>query len=259
MKVYMYGRHSTGKQSATEDVQREACERHYKLVLKPKGATSAGWFYDPAVSGSKGFADRPAGVQVWVSARKGDYILVSHLDRAFRSLIDGANCIEAMKQKGVHFVALDLGLDTSTVMGEFALHIFLAAAQMQRRYIAERTREVIQHKIAMGKPHAAQRTGAPIGWRQSGLGWIECPDERAQVEKLCAMRDSGMSPARIEQAINKPDLRSQFVRRYAVSKRWTPRYIRLAFRARDLGYPKCFLNSRSRRQPADHTPELVEP
>jgi DNA invertase Pin-like site-specific DNA recombinase len=254
MDVYLYGRHSTGKQSATEDVQRAACEGFFKNTLKPKGGKLVGWFYDPAVSGGKGFADRPAGVQVWVSAAKGDYVVVSHLDRAFRSLIDGANCVEAMKQRGVHFVALDLGLDTSTPMGEFALHIFLAAAQMQRRYIAERTREVIQHKLAMGKPHAAQRTGSPIGWRQSGLGWIEAPDEREQVEKLCAMRDSGMSVPRIEQAISKPELRGQFVRRYAGSKRWTPRYIRLAFKAKALGYPKCFLNSRQRRQPADQTP-----
>ena len=255
MNVFLYGRHSTAKQSATEDVQRAACEAYFKHTLKPKGGVLAGWHYDAAVSGGTSFGDRPEGIKVWVSAKKGDYIVVSKLDRAFRSLIDGANCVEALKHRGVHFVALDLGLDTSTPMGEFALHIFLAAAQMHRRYISERTSEVIRHKLAQGKHHAGQRSSAPIGWRQSGTGWIEDPVEREQVEKLCEMHEQGMSVARIEQAISKPGLKDQFVRRYATSGRWTQRYIRLAFEARSLDYPKCFLHARSRRQPIGHTPE----
>jgi DNA invertase Pin-like site-specific DNA recombinase len=255
MKAYLYGRHSTAKQSATEDVQRAACERYFEFTLKPKGVKLAGWHYDAAVSGGKAFADRPNGLEVWLRAEKGDYIIVSHLDRAFRSLIDGSNCCHALRHRGVHFVALDLGLDTSTPMGEFALHIFLSAAQMQRRYIAERTSEVVRSRIAKGHRHGQGKANAPIGWKNNGSGLVEAPDEREQVRLLVEMRDSGLSVPRIEQIISRPHMRDKFVRRYGKAKRWTPRYIRLAYLAHDQGYPRSFLHSRPRMRAAAHKPD----
>jgi DNA invertase Pin-like site-specific DNA recombinase len=46
--------------------------------------------------------------------------------------------MELLKQKRVHFVALDVGIDTGSPMGEFALNVFLAALlyMYRRRQIA---------------------------------------------------------------------------------------------------------------------------
>jgi hypothetical protein len=75
MKAYLYGRHSTLHQSATELVQRRDCERYYTEVLAPKGFGHGGWHYDDAVSGGKPFTERPNGAAIWVLLQRGDCIL----------------------------------------------------------------------------------------------------------------------------------------------------------------------------------------
>jgi DNA invertase Pin-like site-specific DNA recombinase len=242
MNVYLYGRHSTDKQSATEDVQRAACEAYFEHSLQPKGATLAGWFYDAAVSGGKPFAERPEGVRLWLTAQPGDVIVVSKLDRAFRSLIDGANCVEALKTRGVHFASLDLGLDTSTPMGEFALHIFLAAAQLQRRYTSERTREVLALKAERGQPIGRAAASSPYGWRRLGRGkgsHLTADDaERARIDEMAEWRADGLS---LEQISFKAAPLGAEGRR-----RWYPASVSAALEARVRGFPKAFMRTRRR-------------
>jgi DNA invertase Pin-like site-specific DNA recombinase len=242
MQVFLYGRHSTDKQSATEDVQRAACEAYFEHTLQPKGAALAGWFYDAAVSGGKPFAERPEGVRVWLSAQPGDVIVVSKLDRAFRSLIDGANCVEAMKQRGVHFASLDLGLDTSTPMGEFALHIFLAAAQLQRRYTSERTREVLALKAERGQPIGRAAASSPYGWRRVGRGkgshLTSDEGERARIDEMAEWRESGLSLEQISFRAAPLGVEGR--------RSWYPSSVSAALEARSLGFPRAFMRSRRR-------------
>ncbi len=246
-KAYMYGRHSTAHQSATEDVQRAACQRHYDNALADKGVEFGGWFYDAATSGGKPFSERPEGLRCWLHLQPGDYLIVAKLDRAFRSLIDGAKTIQMFKTKGVHFVALDLGMDTSTPLGEFALHVFLAAAQMQRRYVSERTREVLAHKASLGIKLGRACRSPPFGWRLGGANgyWVEDPAEREQIEEFAKWHDEeGLSV----RAIAKRILRPEFRRRRRNKHSWHEKYIRLALHARVAGYPRTHLNARSRRR-----------
>jgi DNA invertase Pin-like site-specific DNA recombinase len=243
MKVYGYGRHSTAKQSATEGVQRAAVEAFFTQSLAPKGATWAAWHYDAATSGGMNFSDRPEGLRVWVLLQPGDYVVVSKLDRAFRSLIDGARTMELLKQKRVNFVALDVGIDTGSPMGEFALNVFLAAAQLQRRYAAERTSEVLLHKSAMGVPIGRAATSTPYGWRRVGRGeksyLVVDEGERRRIEQLATLRDSGLSLERVCVATSMAENRWINEGR----RRWYPTSVSAALTARARGYPKAFMRS----------------
>jgi DNA invertase Pin-like site-specific DNA recombinase len=246
--AYGYGRHSTAKQSATEEVQRQAVEAHYKHVLKSKGCEWGGWKYDAATSGGKNFSERTEGLRLWVMLQPGDFLVVSKLDRAFRSLIDGAKTMEALKQRRVNFVALDLGIDTSTPMGEFALHVFLAAAQLQRRYISERTREVMLLKAEQGLPIGRAACSSPYGWRRVGRGTrsylVIDEEDRRRVEQLQRFRDEGHSLERI------CVLTSMAEHRWVNDggRRWYPMSVSAALEAKAKGYPKAFM--RSSRRPA---------
>jgi DNA invertase Pin-like site-specific DNA recombinase len=241
--VYGYGRHSTEKQGDTEIVQREKVQGYYQGLLKAKGLAWGGWFYDAAVSGSKPFTERPDGLRLWMHLQPGDYVVVSALDRAFRSLLDGVRMIEMYRAKGVHFVAIDISLDTSTAMGEFGLHIFLAAAQLNRRLTSERTREVMAAKRERGERVGRDKASAPIGWMHSGSGWAPDNTERKQVDRMAEWRARGLSLARITARCTGPE----FERRYG--RKWTRRYVTLALRARVAGYPKYYLYKRRGKSP----------
>jgi DNA invertase Pin-like site-specific DNA recombinase len=241
--AWMYGRHSTNKQGATEDVQRAACEAKWRNELAPKGVKMGGWYYDPAVSGGKSFSDRPKGVEIMLLAKKGDYIIVAKLDRAFRSLLDGARTMEMFRQRGVHFVSLDLGFDTSTPNGEFALAVFLAAAQLNRRLTGERTSEVMQSLSAKGVLFGYAKSSVPFGWVRNGTGLAVDQEERDRIEHMAALKESGMSYDRLEQLVNY-DQGYRWKRRSG--GQWSRKYIRLGLKARHLGYPRCFLRGRRR-------------
>lgn len=243
-RSFGYGRHSTAKQSATEAVQREAVEQHWRTTLAPKGVEYAGWRYDAATSGGTQFSERPEGLNIWVLAQPGDYIVVSKLDRAFRSLIDGARTLEALAAKGVHFVALDLGIDTSTPLGEFAVHVLLAAAQMQRRYASERTREVMLFKAEQGQPIGRAASSRPYGWRWSGRGrnsrLVPDPEDRRRVDVLHDWRVEGLSLHRIAARA----MRADWQWLAEGGRCWYPASVAAALRARAKGYPPVFMRSR---------------
>lgn len=237
--AYGYGRHSTGKQAASEDVQRAAVEGHFAVSLRPQGCNWGGWHYDAAVSGGKPFTDRPEGLRVWGAVQAGDFVVVAKLDRAFRSLVDGAKTVEALRARGVHLVALDLGLDTSTPMGEFALHIFLAAAQLQRRYAGERTSEVLRAKAASGVPIGRAASSSPYGWRRVGRALVEDNEERRRIEVVHRWRTEGLSLSRISLRVREPEHRWLS----AGGRSWYSTSVSAALEARERGYPRVFMRS----------------
>jgi DNA invertase Pin-like site-specific DNA recombinase len=243
MKAYFYGRHSTLKQGVTEEVQRAACEAYFKNTLADKKCGHGGWFYDAATSGGKKFTDRPEGLRVWVMLQPGDFLVVSKLDRAFRSVIDGATTVELLRARGAHFVALDLGLDSSTPMGEFALHVFLAAAQLQRRCAGERTREALLMKSAKGVPIGRAATSTPYGWRRVGRGsssyLVPFEEERQRIEELHRWRTQGLSLERI--CIRTSNAEHRWLNE---GRRWYPTSVSAALEARDRGFPRAFIRSR---------------
>ena len=75
------------------------------------------------------------------SARPGDRLCVTRLDRLGHSLRDLLETVDSLKAQGIHLVSLEERLDTSSASGELVFHVFGAIAHFERRLISERTRD----------------------------------------------------------------------------------------------------------------------
>lgn len=172
-----YIRVSTAEQAASGlglDAQRAAIEA---------ACTAHGWdllavHVDAGVSG-KSFRGRPgmAAALADVEAGRAARLVVAKLDRATRSIVDAGTLLERAKKRGWVFVALDLGVDTSTAAGELVANVMASVAQWERRVISDRTKAALGAKKAQGA-----RLGRPaqlddevvariVRERQEGAGW----------------------------------------------------------------------------------------
>ena len=119
MKAIGYARTSTQRQDLSLEVQEnrllaEAGFRNLDMeIVKEK------------VSGSIAPLSRPGLSQVLEKLATGqaDTLVVAKLDRVARSMGDIANLLELAKEQNWNFIALDLGVDTSTPEGTLVVDI----------------------------------------------------------------------------------------------------------------------------------------
>lgn len=239
--VYCYGRASTSKQTLTESHQRSVCEEFVQRSLVPEGYTYGGWLYDSATSGSRPMFERDDGRKLWALVQPGDKIVWAKLDRAFRSVLDAAQTMMLLSQKGVSFNSLDLGLDTGTPIGRCVFTILTAFAELELEFIRQRTKDGLRAKSSDGKPHSKH---APIGWLKAGKKrdsyYLPDPKERAQVAEMVALRRAGASLERIT-------LHMRGVRR-TNGKAWNINSITRALKAAANRFPKSFGERTVRRR-----------
>jgi DNA invertase Pin-like site-specific DNA recombinase len=126
-------------------------------------AAKHGWTIDhradTGVSGSIAPEDRPALGAILAGIGLGDVLVVAKLDRLGRSALDVLRIAETARTDGWRLVACDLGLDSGTPVGSFALTALAAVAQLERDLIAQRTREALQAAKARGA-----RLGRPVAY-----------------------------------------------------------------------------------------------
>ena len=87
-----------------------------------------------------------------------DLVLVTKLDRAFRSSKDTYDNLAYLDQHKVGFIATTQPIDTSTSTGKLLLGVLAAVAEFERALIVERTLEGLSRAKAQGK-----RLGRPPG------------------------------------------------------------------------------------------------
>lgn len=157
MRVIGYIRVSTEEQSdsgAGLEAQRTAI----RAEAERKGWTLTAIYED--VASGKTMRGR-TGLDEAVSAiESGDAgaLIVTKLDRLTRSVADFAAMLERFNSHRWGLVLLDLGIDTTTIMGEAMAHVTATFAQMERRRIGERTKEALavkkQQGVKLGRPRA---------------------------------------------------------------------------------------------------------
>lgn len=230
---YGYGRHSTNKQELTREVQEFRTQDHWERNLRDKGVAWGGFFYDPATSARTPFSERSSGRILHAVAQPGDHIVVTKLDRPFRSLRDGITAMEQWADRGVIFHSLDLQVDTATPLGKFFRTILLAVAELEREFARERTRETVEMRQRQGVPYSR---GCPVGWKIVG----EAPhrkfraddDERRLVAEMARLRDTGASYDEIA-------LWTMRDHGFGTKRTFPTRgQVRWAINARRAGYPK---------------------
>lgn len=112
-------------------------------------------------------------------------LVVAKLDRLSRSMLDFATLTAQAAREGWSIVALDIGVDTSTVNGELIANIIMSLAQWERRIIGQRTKDALS---------AVKGRGTKLG-RPTVVA-------REAVAIIRAMRGSGSSYRRIAAALN---------------------------------------------------------
>jgi DNA invertase Pin-like site-specific DNA recombinase len=101
---------------------------------------------------------RPALDTMLAQLRSGDTVMVARFFRLGRSRDHLIHLLGEFSQKGIHFKALDLGVDSSTPAGKLVLQIFAALAEYDRESILEKTRAGQLLAKAKGK-----HIGRPVG------------------------------------------------------------------------------------------------
>jgi len=166
MHVAIYARVSTADKDQNPETQLRPLRDH--LAAMPD-ATAAGAFVDHAS------ADDLRGRKEWrrllelARRRQVDLIVVWKLDRAFRSVLDGASTLQMLTACGCGLRSLqEPWIDTTTAIGEALYHITLAWAQLEKRQIAERVKAGMDRAKAegthVGRPRRTADVTAHPSW-----------------------------------------------------------------------------------------------
>lgn len=83
---------------------------------------------------------RPVLDAALATLKRGDTLVVWHLDRLGRRARELINLEYEFKQRGIELIALTQNIDTSTPIGEYQFHVTCANAQLESARISERTK-----------------------------------------------------------------------------------------------------------------------
>lgn len=204
MTVYGYTRVSTVEQATSDRTSLETQARTIRGCAMMRGEDEPEIFSDPAVSGSDPFHTRPTGSKLTDMMVRGDVLIVSKMDRMFRSARDALNCAEAFRARGVNLVLCDMGAEPITNSGTskifFGILAIMAEFENDRR--AERMAEGRKGKKARGGHIGGQ---APYGYRVSGSGMdamlTDYLPEQRTMQTIREMRAAGSSFSAIARAL----------------------------------------------------------
>lgn len=219
--VYLrYGRISElGDGSLAKEKQDEATLEFSKRVLEPKGYRDGGFWFDESVSGTIPFTERVGAGTLWRCARRGDCIVVSKLDRAFRKCLDALEMVQRCKESGIDLYILDIGLDTNSPVGHLVLTVLAGVAEMERSLISARIKEDSAARKRAGRPFNGH---APIGWvvARTAEGSVYKPDkmERAHCMVAMGLHGKGYTALEIATSLREEGVVGREGRPYSVSK-----------------------------------------
>ncbi|KXY75860.1 recombinase family protein [Bacillus sp. FSL W7-1294] len=168
--VFGYARVSTKKQSLDmqlDELKRYGCEEI--ITEKESGAKK----------------DRKELQLLLSKLRKDDTLVVYKLDRLGRTMHQLVNLLQEFNEKGIHFVSIRDGIDTSTTMGRFLFHIFGAMAEMEREVINERVISGVAAAKARGREGGRKKAHTP----QQIQGMMEMLATGKTKVEVCEMFD----------------------------------------------------------------------
>jgi DNA invertase Pin-like site-specific DNA recombinase len=128
----------------------EAQRQRIAAYCTMKGVHLAEVFEDPGVSGGKPLASRPAGSNLLAAAKNSkSFVIVSKLDRLFRSVADAANVIADFDKKGIRLVSMEESFDMSSPYGRAMAQMASVFAELERAMIRERTQNAMSVKRSL--------------------------------------------------------------------------------------------------------------
>ena len=136
--IYGYVRVSTNKQ-----IDNTSCESQAEQIVARFPDVSQ-VFKDDGVSGSVPLFERPAGRALRALLKKGDTLVVSKLDRGFRSTEDFLTTFRTLEDEGIDLAVLALGGGEpigKNAIAKALVSMLAVFGELERAMIAERTAE----------------------------------------------------------------------------------------------------------------------
>lgn len=162
-------------------IEAEASRRGWSLRFVEDAGYSAKTLTRPGIQGAlRDLASSAASA-----------LVVSKLDRLSRSVLDFASVVARAQRQGWGVVALDVGLDTTSIHGRLITTIVMAIAEWEREMIGKRTREALRAKrrqgFRLGRPRAIPE---PVERLVRSLA-----EEGRSLEEICQeLHNCGLNP-----------------------------------------------------------------
>lgn len=143
---------------------------------------------------------RPIFEKILSQLNKGDSLIVWDLDRAFRSTVDAITQAEQLRERGIDFQIVTLGVDTSTADGKLVYTVIAAFAEHERNRLSERTKEGLAAARKRG-----QRLGRPPKLSRAKIiaAKQKLANKEATVAELAAL--NGVHPWTLTRSIRRLD------------------------------------------------------
>jgi len=153
-----YRRVSTDEQ-ADSGLGLDAQHAAIAKTIDTRGWTLTAELVDAGISGATPPPNRPALAQAleMLAAGDADALVVAKLDRATRSVADLCYLLDLADKQHWDFIALDLGIDTSTPMGRAMAQMAGVFSELERKMIGQRTSDALQALKANG-----HKLGRPV-------------------------------------------------------------------------------------------------
>jgi DNA invertase Pin-like site-specific DNA recombinase len=174
-------------------------------------------FTEKGVSGSRPLGERPQGAALLAALKPGDTMIITALDRAFRSALDSLQVLEQMQKRRIALHVVGLGGDVSSngsnITSRLVFGILSHVAQFERERVAERVAEIKRDQRQRGR-----FLGGSVPWAH-----IRTPDSRIEPDPAKAgllrlarrLRGQGLSLRKIQSELAK---RGERVSHVAVDK-----------------------------------------
>lgn len=131
----------------------------------------------------------PALDEMLAMLREDDIVVVNRLARLGRNTIHTIQLVEDFNRRGIHFKALDLGVDSRTPAGRLIISTFASFNQYER----ENNREKSLAGIALGKAQG-KHMGRPQGVDEANFQKVKLAFEKgASVKEASAMTGVSLS------------------------------------------------------------------
>ena len=151
IRCAIYLRVSSDKQVREGDsipAQRDAL---LKYIDAHEDMYFAGEYLDDGVSGTKSDRDELNRLLDDVRAGKIDRILVTKLDRLYRSIKHYLNMMDVLDAHNVSWTAIWESYDTSTPQGRLIVNSMMSFAEYEADLTGQRVRQVFRHKVNQGE------------------------------------------------------------------------------------------------------------
>jgi site-specific DNA recombinase len=203
MKAYGYIRVSSADQVKGTSLDEQ--KRQIVAYAYLKGIELLGVLVDPAVKGEVPIHLRSQGRILVEAIDNGSIncVIITKLDRAFRSASDCLVCIEAWEKKNIGLHILNIGgqcIDTTTTTGKFFITVMAGAAELEKNLIKDRCNSGRQARKSEGK-----RIGEiPFGYNLAPDNKTLIPDlgEQRLISEVKSLKAQGLSLRAIARELN---------------------------------------------------------